>query len=62
MLGTFIHFLIKSYFFSISNSLTEYQSQLDVLLRERISLMEQINQLDHQSLKQDIEIQTDNES
>jgi len=58
----FHSFSNKIIFFSISNSLNEYQSQFDVLLRERISLMEQINQLDHQSLKQDIEIQTDNES
>ncbi|CAM4918168.1 unnamed protein product [Rotaria socialis] len=44
--------------------LSDCQSQIDVLLRERISLMEQIKQLAHQSNKQHSEIKTanDNES
>ncbi|CAF3336486.1 unnamed protein product [Rotaria sp. Silwood1] len=42
--------------------LSECQSQLDVLLRERISLMEQIKQLAHQPIKQHVEIQTDNDT
>jgi hypothetical protein len=44
------------------NSIDEYQSQIDNLQHERSSLMEQINQLAHKPIKQDIEIQTDNES
>ncbi|CAF0778122.1 unnamed protein product [Rotaria sordida] len=42
--------------------LSECQSQLDVLLRERISLMEQIKQLAHQPIKRHIEIQTENDN
>ncbi|CAF4557577.1 unnamed protein product, partial [Rotaria sp. Silwood2] len=53
--------------FDIDSSLTESrlsecQCQLDVLLRERISLMEQIKQLAHQPIKQQVEIQTENDT
>ncbi|UJR33572.1 hypothetical protein I4U23_021010 [Adineta vaga] len=45
----------------IETRLSDCQCQIDVLLRERVSLMEQIKQLAHQPLKQHVEIQTENE-
>jgi len=46
----------------MQSQLTDYQYQLDVLLRERVSLMEQIKELTHQPTRQHVEIQTQNDN
>ncbi|CAF1066100.1 unnamed protein product [Adineta ricciae] len=45
----------------IETRLSDCQCQIDVLLRERVALMEQIKHLAHQPTKQNVEIQTLND-
>ncbi|CAF3671069.1 unnamed protein product [Adineta steineri] len=46
----------------LESRLSDCQCQIDVLLRERISLMEQIKELAHQPIRSHVEIQTQNDS